>query len=302
MPRFLFSLFLAALLFASPAMAQDIDALINRMDRVERDMQNLSMEVFKGTGKSAPASGGSQASAQSADGLNRLDARLSALEDNMRELTGKIEELRHAQNQLAVQHERYVSDAELRFQTLESKLTQLTPDPNAQAQQAQNAQTAQNQQPVTPLQNDPAQAAATAQPQPPAPIPNANAGEVYEKALTLLQQANYVGAEAAFKQFLTQFPDHRLSSNAQYWLAETYYVRGNYGESAVEFLKSYQTYPKAIKAPDSLLKLGLSLSQLNNKAEACTTLAKLSKEFPRVNPQIKQRANTEITKLQCGQT
>jgi tol-pal system protein YbgF len=287
----------------APARAEDMEALMSRLDRMERDMQDLQKDLYRDGGKAASkgASSGAANSDMNASAVSRIESRLDDLENNMRQLTGRIEEATHQNQQTQKQLEKYMADAELRFQTLEqfkTQMTPVTPPPGAQTLPANpTSQTTIPPQPIVPGKP----AATTAPVTPPAPTPPVGtAQENYDAALALLHQTDYAGAEAKFKDFLKAFPQDTLAGNAQYWLAETYYVRGSYNDSAVEFLKSYQSYPKSNKAPDSLLKLGLSLSQLNNKAEACTTLKKLDKEYPKAVAAIKKRAVDEMSKLKCG--
>ncbi len=94
-------------------------------------------------------------------------------------------------------------------------------------------------------------------------------------------------------------PEHRLASNATYWLGETYYVRNQYDDAARVFAQSYQKYPGGSKTPDSLLKLALSLSGLGKKQEACIALAQLKTEFPGGSSAVLQRADKEMTDLGC---
>src|SRR3546814_13851839 len=91
-----------------------------------------------------------------------------------------------------------------------------------------------------------------------------------------------------------------VCSSDLYWLGETYYVRQRYQDAAVAFLEGYQKYPKSPKAADNLLKLGMALGQVGQKAEACTTFEKLQQEFPAVATNIRRRLIQETQKLQCG--
>ena len=57
-------------------------------------------------------------------------------------------------------------------------------------------------------------------------------------------------------------------------------MRGRYQDAAVTFAEGYQKYPNNSKAPDNLLKLGMSLGQIGKKADACVAFAELNKKFP----------------------
>jgi tol-pal system protein YbgF len=130
-------------------------------------------------------------------------------------------------------------------------------------------------------------------------LPAGSASEQYNFAFGLLKQADYPAAEAALKSFVRQHPDDGLAGSAQYWLGETYYARGNYAEAAVTFAEGYKRYPKGTKAPDNLLKLGMSLARANQKQNACTALAQLDHDFPNPGNSIKERAKDEKKKLGC---
>jgi tol-pal system protein YbgF len=124
--------------------------------------------------------------------------------------------------------------------------------------------------------------------------------DAYQKARGYLTQANYPYAEATFKKFVERFPTHTLTTSALYWLGETYFVQKNYAESAKKFAEGYQKDPKGAKGPDHLLKLGMSLKQLNKPKEACTTFKKLKAEFPKASPTILNLVSKEQTLLKCS--
>jgi len=122
----------------------------------------------------------------------------------------------------------------------------------------------------------------------------------YKYAFGLLRQANYAKAEAALQEFVKLHPKDVLVSNARYWLGETYYVRAAYVQAAEVFLESYSTDPKGNKAPDSLLKLGMSLAGLDKKREACAAFDKLIKDYPKVSSGVKNTVRREKQKNSCS--
>ena len=130
-------------------------------------------------------------------------------------------------------------------------------------------------------------------------LPAGSASEQYNFAYGLLKQADYPAAEAALKSFVRQHPDDGLAGSAQYWLGETYYARGNYAEAAIAFAEGYKRYPRGTKAPDDLLKLGMSLARANQKQNACTAFAQLDHDFPNPGNAVKERAKDEKKKLGC---
>ncbi len=121
----------------------------------------------------------------------------------------------------------------------------------------------------------------------------------YETAYGYLLQQNYSAAEGAFEDFLRRYPDDPLAGNAQYWLGESLYVRGQYKAAASAFLKGYQTYGDGAKAPDSLLKLAMSLDRLGQKDAACSSFDELNARFPNAPSHVKTRALTERQRVGC---
>jgi tol-pal system protein YbgF len=121
---------------------------------------------------------------------------------------------------------------------------------------------------------------------------------LYEKNYEVLLRRQFGEAEAGFRQFLQKYPDHSLAGSAQYQLGETFYAQGNYQEAARNFLQGYKNYPKSRRAPDSLLKLGLSLRKLDQRDQACAALASVGTEFPRA-VEAKKRATAELKRAGC---
>lgn len=138
-----------------------------------------------------------------------------------------------------------------------------------------------------------------------APVSTAPAGggdpkQLYETAYGYFLQQDYGAAEAAFDDFVKKFPSDSLAGNAQYWLGESLFVRGQYKQAAAAFLKGYQSYGKGSKAPDSLLKLAMSLDRLGQKDAACSSYGELNARFPTAPAHIKSRAQTERARLACS--
>ena len=128
-----------------------------------------------------------------------------------------------------------------------------------------------------------------------------SAEQQYENAVQLLQAGNYKGAQDGLEVFLDLHEDHQLASNAAYWLAETHYVRQNYAAAAAAFARNYGTYGKdSPKAIDNLLKLGMSLSNLGESDKACLSYDELKSSFPNPPAQIEQALNRERARAQCS--
>ena len=122
---------------------------------------------------------------------------------------------------------------------------------------------------------------------------------LYQTAYAYLLQKDYGAAEVAFDDFLKRYPTDALAGNAQYWLGESHFVRGQYKAAAGAFLKGYQGYAEGAKAPDSLLKLAMSLDRLGQKDAACSSYSELSTKFPNAAASVKSRAQSERQRVGC---
>ena len=129
--------------------------------------------------------------------------------------------------------------------------------------------------------------------------PGGNPDEQYQAAFDLMRQTKYADAEKALSTFVDQYPTHPLAGNASYWLGETYYVRKDYKNAAQTFAATFKNYPDSGKAPDSLLKLGMSLAALGQTADSCKVFHELKTRYPKASDAVKQRAAKEQAKNGC---
>ncbi len=320
-------------LLAPRAWAQDsqVQGLVDRVDRLQRELMTLQRQVYRGEAPPAPAPG---ALSGDSGGLNttaaaRIELRLSQLEAQLRELTGQIEEANHRQTQLRGQIDKLAADTDLRLRQIEQGgagmaagqgmgevMGQGTGLGMAQSGGAMSGPQFGAADPGAPgtlgtvpaedlqalraekVQSAP-QSAAAGQGAQDYALQGTSAEEQYRHAFGLLSQANYGEAELALRAFVQANPDDPLAGNAQYWLGETYYVRQDFQQAAITFAEAYQRYPDNSKAPDNLLKLGMSLAALGSNTDACGTFTELLKRYPNAAVTIKQRAKQERERLGC---
>ncbi len=303
------------LLSVGTAGAQDRDLrpLLDRLDRMERDMNQLQRQVYRGGSTSgapvpvAPADGGTA--------LN-LELRVDQIETQMRTLTGSLEEVNYSIDQLKRRLDKLVGDVDQRLTQLEHPGTPAggaaggmaaTPSPGAGANPAAPpSQAGTLVAPPAAAPNSGGQTAAARSGAAPAAtsggpgtLPSGSAQDQYNYAFGLLRQADYPGAEEALRSFVQRYPNDPLAGNAEYWLGETYYVRKDYNNAAATFAEGYRKYPQSGKAADNLLKLGMSLGNVGQKKEACLTFSQLAHDFPKASGNITERANQEKQRLGC---
>lgn len=122
--------------------------------------------------------------------------------------------------------------------------------------------------------------------------------DLFLRAEKSLLQLQYGDAETGFKEFLSKYPDHNLAGSAEFKLGETYYAQQDYTSAAKAYLTGYKQFPKGRRAPDSLLKLGLSLGRLGQKDQGCAALGSVGDEYPNA-VDVKKRAQAEYKRAGC---
>ena len=295
-------LFVCCLLLLSlPASAQnDTRGLVDRLDRLERDLNSLQAQIYRGQGgrSSASSAGGDGAVAGGAYAM--LDDRINKLEDQLRDLTGQIEKTQFAINQLSAKLDRDQGDTDFRLKQLEEKQTATTvPAPVPAPEAGKPAESAQGLAPPAGFLTHPGEKAAPPAGGAPQPLPAKPAAEQYDNAFGLLKNSDYDAATKAFQAFLAQHPADPLAGNAAFWLGQIAYAQGHYEQAAVIFLDAYQKYPKSAKAAESLLKVGMSMGSLNKKKEACAALRRFQTEYPDASDSLKRQAAAERQKQGC---
>lgn len=275
--------------------------------------------------------------------------RIGQLEEQIRQLNGRIEEMSFQLLQMQEQIRKFQEDNEFRFQDLESgagggtkKKSQLE-TPRTSDQASANVPATGNQAATDPnagLGSDMGSGGNVGAPpstlgqiefdQNGNPVgatrdtsslentlPNANQGlnqtpetqqqtaaldnpgDLYQSAYGHVLTGDYSQAENEFKDYLDTFPKGEKAADASFWMGEAQYSQGKYNESAKTFLNAHQTYSKSPKAPEMLLKLGMSLAALDNKDTACATLREVNKRYPQASQAVKAKVTSEQSRLAC---
>ncbi len=126
-----------------------------------------------------------------------------------------------------------------------------------------------------------------------------NPGDLYQSAYGHVLTGDYSQAENEFRSYLEAFPQGEKAADASFWMGEAQYSQGKFNDSAKTFLNAHQTYGKSPKAPEMLLKLGMSLAALDNKDTACATLREVNKRYPKASPAVKAKVTSEQSRLAC---
>jgi tol-pal system protein YbgF len=334
LPRTCLTLALGLMLSCPPAWGQERSAY-ERLDRLERDLNMLQRHVYRGAAAPMYAPDGA-ASVNAQLRMDRLEAEMRELTGRVEEYANRLEQLRRRVEPLNNEGEaRFGQGSSPVGQgpvaaAMPSARTGAGGPPRPARPPATPERPGPNEdepgpppggppfggptpilgtltppgRPLEPPVGSPQRSIEPASGAAPAPtsdgvLPNGSATEQYNYAFGLMKEAKYPAAEMAFKEFVAAHPKDQMAGNAQYWLGETYYARGNYMEAAGAFAEGYKRYPKSSKTPDALLKLGMSLARADQKQNACVALAKLGEEFPRAAASVRQRAAAEMKKLGC---
>lgn len=300
-------------LAAHPVLAQDTQGMIDRINRLERDLNTLQAQVYRGQSGKVQSSGGSADAGVGGNGggaYGMLDSRISSLEDQLRQATGDLEKYQYDLNQLKTKLDRVQQDDDFRFKQLEEKgaTAAAVPAGGTAAPPAAGAAVAPDangnrQGPGSPpgFLGAPKTGDKPTTPPPAADaLPTGkSAAEQYDYAWGLLKNSDYDNATKSFQAFVQQHPQDPLAGSATYWVGQIEYAQGHYDQAAPIFLDAYRKYPKSAKAGESLLKVGMSMGNLGKKAEACAALKRFQTEFPDAADNLKKQASAERSKQGC---
>jgi tol-pal system protein YbgF len=103
-----------------------------------------------------------------------------------------------------------------------------------------------------------------------------------------------------FRRFLQSHPRDRLVPEATYWLGESYLQRNRPREAAEQFLNVTTDHPNAAKAPEALLKLGISLNALGARDRACAVFGELDRKYPQAPAGVRQGSEREQKRAKCA--
>ena len=317
--RFKFSKFIlilfSAILFNSITIAENdeiyLQGISDQIQVITKDLKTLEKAVYQ---KSDIASSDTLNSIKT-DGLNeeimtKHLLKLNEIENQFMALTNKFEEINFKLDKLSTRVTKIQSDAQLRFSDLENgtneapKIKKQVSLPGSSKPQdfgsAPGYQTSNlpKEQSINSIES--AKTVITEKPEKKESLlPNKPTEEQYEFAVSFMKIGDYETAEFALREFIDKNKDHDLAGNAQYWYGETFRIRQLYSDAATAYLDGYQNYPKSKKAPDNLLKLGITMVQLGEKDQGCKMISGLKKEYPKASKSVLQKAQYEQKKFKC---
>jgi TolA-binding protein len=287
MARVLAALALSA--SALPAIAQvesrEGIALQNQILDLRRQLQTLQDQAARGgnnptnLGRPAyPAAG-----AGSSDLVAQLLARVDALEEQVRQLRGRIDETQNEVQRQGADLSKRLDD--LQFQSQNPQGAKATPTTPRSAEAASPSSL-----PLVPP------SAATTAPSPPVRrTPELS----LQEANAALNRRDYAGAEAAAREIITGNRTSPRAYDAQYVLAQALMGQHQYSQAAIAYDDTYNRARKGAHAQDALLGLANALIAINEKKAACDSLGKLHSEFPTPRPDIRDATAVSAQRAGC---
>ena len=98
-----------------------------------------------------------------------------------------------------------------------------------------------------------------------------------------------------FQQYLTYFPNTELAANAQFYIGQIDFNRGDYNGAIQAFDAVLERYPDNPKTPDAHLMKGMALLKANQRNRAVDEFRVLVSNYPHTNDA--QKAQQELRQL-----
>jgi TolA-binding protein len=269
---------LVLLASAMPAVAQvesrEGIALQNQILELRRQMQTLQDQASRGGGTptNLGRSAYPQASTGGSDLVAQLLSRVDALEEQVRQLRGRVDETQNEVQRQGADLGKRIDDMAFQSQNPRSgpSPSTVSPQPGSRA-------------PAPPPSSLGAPAVAA-----PSVQARRTPELVMQEGNAALARRDYPAAEQAAREVLTSNRTSPRAYDAQFLLAQALIGQHQYSQAAIAYDDTYNRSRKGAHAPDALLGLANSLIAINEKKAACDTLAKLHGEYPSPRPDIRE--------------
>ena len=103
---------------------------------------------------------------------------------------------------------------------------------------------------------------------------------LYDSGMQAFGNRRYKDAVKAFGDFTRTFPQHKLTSNAHFWLGESYYQLKDHAGAALAYQQVIEKFPGSSKLQSAMLKQGMSFYAAGKKDAARLRLEELIKKYP----------------------
>jgi tol-pal system protein YbgF len=222
---------------------------------------NATMASLQSAVQQVQANAGSQ--------IGTVAQQTQGLSDNLSDVQARVGKL---QQQLG--------DMQSLLQSIDSKVSAAPQNPqNAPGGQPQGSggnQGTPSSSPNGPAGNNPPMAGGSS----PGAMPPISADTLYQNGLRDYNTGNYPLAHQEFADYIRNFPNNDLASNAQFYLGEILYAQGDYKTAINAYDAVLTNYPSSFKLSDSLLKKAMAEQELRMRASAERDYRLCVRRFP----------------------
>lgn len=267
-----------ALVAVTPVAIAQESTVDKRVERLEKQMRAVQRSVFPGgspaffEGEIAPDNTPGERVRSSAPVID-LTARVDALEEQLQALTGQTEQNAYQLRELEKQFTAYKAEMDKRL-----------------AARSAATETAALAPAVRPTTGTAAPAKKPAADKADAnrlalvkkvevPATGNEVEDAYTYGFRLWDAKLYPEAEAQLKQVVAKWPRSNWASYAQNLLGRSYLDEDKPSLAAVAFYNNYKDRPNGARAPHSLMYMGVALTRLDRKADACKAFRELEEVY-----------------------
>ena len=271
-------------IMAPAASAQD-GAIDKRVERGEKEMRAVQRTVLPGgspaffEGEIAPDKTPGERVKSTAPVID-LTARVDALEAQLQTLTGQTEQNAYQLRELEKQFAAYKAEMDKRFApaATETAAASLAPAvrPTTSAAAAPTPAKKAEEKPAA-ASGDAARLALVKKVE--IPATGNEVADAYTYGYRLWEAKLYPEAQAQLKQVVEKWPKNSYASYAQNLLGRAYLDEGKPSLAAVAFYNNYKAQPSGPRAPHSLMYMGVALTKLGRKSDACKAFRELDEVY-----------------------
>jgi TolA-binding protein len=259
--------------------------LQNQILQLRQELEGLRRGGGGSSALAAPVPRGG-AAGPSNELLNQLLERVGAMEEEVRRMRGRLDETEFRNRQLSQTLEKLQGDVDFRLQQLESGGGGRSRNRGEGGGGFGGGSGSAEQPPPAP---PPRQAA---------PPPPRTPERVMAEGQAALSRRDYASAESAAREVLAARNAPR-AADAQLLLAEALAGKRDYAGAALAYNDAYTRGRSSPKAPDALLGLANSFTNLGHRREACDTLDDLRSNYPNLRSAQAERAAETRRRAGC---
>ncbi len=260
-------------LLLSGCATDNLETLRSEVNQLKRGFYSQRQEVKALREAMGRLEGASSAQAVTRETLDALRESQARLHSQLTELNRDIQILQGSYDESRFATEKALKDSETERSLLRAQIEELEKEVNQLEARMQVLQ-----ERIDSLAKAPPPAETPGPPEKQAPVTDE---EVYKAALATLKEGKFAEARKAFEDFLKRFPDSRLSDNAHFWIAESYYKEGNQEEAILAYETLIRKFPKSEKVPGAMLKQAYAFLELGDRNTAKVILTTVRERFPK---------------------